>query len=86
MIIASGTNTAIGLNHVPKEIMSTPKVADIRFCIKDYNDLRDILKSLERKIIQEKLESASWNKTLTSMELGISRSSLLNRIVKYNLQ
>lgn len=85
MIIASGTNKAIGLNHVPMEIMSTPEVADIRFCIKDYNNLRDISKSLEREIIEEKHESASWNKTLASMELGISRSSLLTRIAKYNL-
>ena len=48
--------------------------------------LQDNLNSLARKIIEEELNRAEWNKTIVARNLGMSRASLNNRIAQFNIQ
>ena len=85
MIIISGKSGPIERKHVPKEILSI-LTKPVSSCVNNSHKLRDALKLLEKKIIEERLKDANWNKTMASVELGISRSSLNNKIVEHNLQ
>jgi transcriptional regulator with PAS, ATPase and Fis domain len=84
LIILSGKNNTIGLNLLPEEIrgFSLESSAGNH---KNGNKLRDALQSLEKKLTEETLKRMRWNKTLTSRELGISRSSLNNKIVQFGI-
>jgi DNA-binding NtrC family response regulator len=48
-------------------------------------DLKQAQEILEREMIQEGLIRTRWNKSLLARELGISRSNLLAKIEKYQL-
>ncbi len=43
------------------------------------------LKANEEKIIRKALDECSWNKTVTAVNLGISRSTLYEKLRKYNI-
>ena len=86
LVILSGKDKIIERKHLPTEIMvSSSQEPGARNYSKD-NKLKDSLKFFEKEIIEEKLKNSNWNKTTTSMELGISRASLNNKIEEYNIQ
>ncbi len=86
LIILSGKEKTIEYKHLPVEIAASPHselhVGDRK---KDYK-LKDALKYFEKDIIEEKLRNSNWNKTETSLELGISRASLNNKIEEYKIR
>jgi transcriptional regulator with GAF, ATPase, and Fis domain len=47
--------------------------------------LKDILAETERRVIQQALEQAAWNRTKASHLLGISRRQLFDKIRQYGL-
>ncbi|NUO07500.1 MAG: sigma 54-interacting transcriptional regulator [Candidatus Brocadia sp.] len=86
LILLSGDCKTIEIGHVPKEILTdTYPGLHTHGYIKPVK-LADALKSLEKSLIGEALKRAQWNKTHASAALGISRASLNNKIVEFNIQ
>ncbi len=86
LIILSGKEKTIEVDCLPPEIKDavSPGIYAKR-CEKD-TMLKDILESIEKETIEKKLNMTKWNKSKTSKELGISRASLNNKIVQYNIR
>lgn len=86
LIILSGNSKLIESRHFPLESMkSSQKSLFENYYDKDQN-LKDILKSLEKEIVEEKLKCSNWNKSAAAKELGISRASLNNKIVELGIK
>lgn len=85
LIILSGKSKTIEPEHLPIGIVRPDYQESFT---RDYGNgikLLDILKSIEKKITEKELQKAKWNKTRASEALGISRSSLNDRIKKFQL-
>jgi transcriptional regulator with PAS, ATPase and Fis domain len=85
LIILSSKSKTIELEHLPIELIKPDYLESFT---RDFNGdmkLPDILKSIEKKITEKALQRAKWNKTTASRALGISRSSLNDRIKKFQL-
>jgi len=86
MIILSGREKTIETRHLPIEIAeahySGPYVSDRRKTSK----LRNAVNAFERDIIIKALNKTAWNRYLAADELGISRTSLNEKINKLDIQ
>ncbi|MBV6517464.1 MAG: nitrogen fixation protein NifA [Candidatus Brocadia sp.] len=86
LILLSGASEVIEITHIPKEIL-----ADAYNGLQTHNHatpakLSDALSTLEKNMVCDALKRARWNKTYASKELGISRSSLNNKIAEFHLR
>lgn len=52
----------------------------------DTGTLKSAIEDLERKMIQEALQRAKWNKSEAARELGISRSNLIAKVQGYGME
>lgn len=88
LITLSSKSKTIEPEHLPVEIARPGHLDYLEAFTKDFDSgmkLLDILKSIEKEITEKALKKAKWNKTIASRELGISRSSLNDRIQKFQL-
>lgn len=85
LIILSGKSKTIEPEHLPIEIARPDYLESFTRDFGNGMKLMDILKSIEKKITEKELQTAKWNKTMASRALGISRSSLNDRIKKFQL-
>ncbi|MFA5145928.1 MAG: sigma-54 dependent transcriptional regulator [Candidatus Omnitrophota bacterium] len=58
---------------------------DARGKIKDIASLKDALKDPEKVYILKVLEETGWNKKRAAKKLGVNRTTLYNKLKKYNL-
>lgn len=87
LIILSGKEKRIERKHFPVDMMAgSYQEAHVTEAGKDSPKLQDNLNSLARKIIEDELNLALWNKTTVARKLGMSRASLNNKIAQFNIQ
>jgi transcriptional regulator with PAS, ATPase and Fis domain len=87
LIILSGKNKMINadlLLSTKFKVNSISRIINRRS--KERNELRDILKTVDRRVTENELKKAKWNKTIASRNLGMSRASLNNRIERFNIK
>lgn len=86
LVLLSGTSKVIEVRHIPREILADlcPGVP-VHHHAKPAK-LADAIMALEKIMVCEALKRANWNKTYAARELGISRASLNNKIVEFNIQ
>ncbi len=53
--------------------------------LKTKKTLKDAIEEMERRMIQESMESNAWNQTQSAKELGLSRQGLIKKLKRYNL-
>ncbi len=85
LIILSSKSKTIEPEHLPIDIARPGYLESFTRDFGNGMKLLDILKSIEKKITEKELQKAKWNKTIASRALGISRSSLNDRIKKFQL-
>lgn len=87
LVIFSGKEKIIKLHHLPREIMAAYPVYQIPEIHKNGSKkLKDTLESLEKELVKQALQRTHWNKTAASKELDISRASLNNKIIQFNIR
>jgi len=86
MITLSGKNKTIVRKHIPMEIMSASSTEPCVLDRKKGQTLRDAMKTFEKELIRKELKRTNWNKKTVSKELGISRTTLYDKIVQYSIQ
>ncbi len=86
LVLLSGTSNTIEVQHIPGEILADMYSGSHTHDHTRPAKLADMLKVLEKNMVCEALARAKWNKTLASRELGISRASLNNKIMEFNIQ
>jgi transcriptional regulator with PAS, ATPase and Fis domain len=69
---------------LPPNIQESKPAATSREIIKDLT-LEESLDQAERQILLETLESFSWNRQLSARTLGISRTTLFNKMRRFQL-
>lgn len=86
LVLLSGTSKVIEARHIPREILADlcPGVP-VHHHAKP-TKLADAIMALEKIMVCEALKRANWKKTYAARELGISRASLNNKIVEFNIQ
>jgi sigma-54-dependent transcriptional regulator len=75
--------------HLPKEIVlkKTPvDSVDVSYACRFEGHLKDAIEKFEAVFIERRLESLDWNQTRTAQALGISRRTLIDKMLKYQLQ
>jgi len=72
---------AIGLHHLPPDLVSSPQQA----AEATQPQGSSILKDAERQAIETALDHHNWNKVAASRELGMSRSTLWRKMRKLNI-
>lgn len=85
LIVVSGKDELMELKHLPKEMRPLSSGITVNAGLKKGEKLRFALQIVEKELITKSLKNADWNKTVSSEELGISRSSLNNKIVLLNI-
>jgi len=86
LILISGRNKKIEPEHVPLGITEACHTAASAGGHKQGKKLQDILLSFEKKIIEEYLIRANWNKTAVAKQLGIHRSTLYEKITQFGIR
>jgi DNA-binding NtrC family response regulator len=85
MLILSEDDEVLGLdlisNRISKDFVSS---SDSVHSTK--GALRDKIENLEKDMIYKALMASNWNKSVTAKELGISRSSLIQKVQMYGLE
>lgn len=82
------TDCIIGKDDLPEIILSGSEVLSAKAGIehnKDFNTLKDALKEPERVYILKVLKEAGWNKKRAAGKLGVNRTTLYNKLRRYNL-
>ncbi|MCF6148027.1 MAG: sigma 54-interacting transcriptional regulator [Candidatus Kuenenia sp.] len=86
LVILHNKEEVINVEHIPEDIINNTYARSLsRDDVSQGKNLKEILKSTEKRIIKEELNKANWNKKVASKILGISRASLINKIRQYNL-
>lgn len=85
LIILSGSNDKIEVKLLLPQMRDNSMSVKYERRSSNRKSLKDILKTVERKATETELRKASWNKTIASRRLGISRASLNNKIENYNI-
>ncbi|MGR3293850.1 MAG: sigma 54-interacting transcriptional regulator [Candidatus Scalindua sp.] len=86
MIILSGKSKSIERKHMPENILAASCSETYADAEKKGPKLRDALKSLEKEMIRNELKKSNWKRDITSKGLGISRTSLNEKITQFKLQ
>ena len=84
----------IGMEHLPEEFLEEkacqhpqPVVAEeINSYSREHENIPSAISNLERKKINDALTENKWNKSKTAESLGLTRSQLLYRLKKYNIE
>ncbi|OGQ35485.1 MAG: hypothetical protein A3F16_03700 [Deltaproteobacteria bacterium RIFCSPHIGHO2_12_FULL_43_9] len=76
--------TRISADLLPPSIIGRGKIEALKKA-KETRSLPEAITVLEKELIRESLQTANWNKSLVSKQLGISRSNLIRKVEKYHL-
>ena len=71
------------LNPMKNYSEEIEKIVD--YCLKNNLKLKDLLCTVEKKMIEKALELTNGNKLKASLILGISRKTLIDKYKKYNI-
>ncbi|GAX61262.1 transcriptional regulator [Candidatus Scalindua japonica] len=85
LIILSGINNKIEATLLPPHMKSNAFSVKHERRKSTRSSVKNILRTVERKVIENELKNANWNKTIASRKLGISRASLNNKIENFNI-
>lgn len=87
LVLMSGTSKTIEVSHIPREILPAGlSPGSHTHTVTNHDTLANALKALEKTMVSDALQRAQWNKTHASRELGISRASLNNKIMEFDIQ
>ncbi len=87
LIILSGKNETIETRYIPLEILGNQSLkSDHLKPNPNGAKLKEIIRSVEKEVVSDMLQTANWNKSAASKKLGISRAALNNKIAQYNIQ
>lgn len=78
-------NTFIKPSDLSEEVYNFAENTQTIKLLKHRTTLKEAIEDLERKFILDVMKECSWNQTLASKELGLSRQGLIKKLKRYSL-